>query len=356
MLLNFDPTKVTFQKVKIKRVTTALGGSVSVLDEAHFEKTGKEKFHKIDIPMSLARTFRMKYKVSQFMIPHEGCLMKYDGKVITIEKAVENRRTVEGIDGEAVEWAANMERNFHQIESLFTHDNWYFDGLYAYRFEEGIEQALEDGMKLDETGMFRGIKVQAYHLTYLNFVAPLLENRYCVAMIVNDDTYSISAPIWKNMDPQTAMTNDPGDDGDEKGKLISSFNGIDKHVAINLNFALRAAKELADEFGYESVQPLQLPQTMVRLNTVNLPRLPKEVKATTEIGLKFTHGLAWLLGLQYHAKTPQQFHVLRQLIKYLMTKGFFWKDKVNKTKLVREDVENIPLFKVEGNVLTQIGV
>lgn len=356
MLLTFDPTKVRFQKVKIKRVTTALGGSVSILDEAHFDKTGKERFHKIDIPMSLARMFKVKYKITQFMIPHEGVLMWYDDKVITIEKAIENVRTIEDFEGNRVVWTSNTERHYNQIQPLLTSTDWYFDGLYAYRFENGIKQALKEGTVLDDNGMFRGVKVIAYHLTYLNFVSPLLENRSCVAMVIDDNTYSISAPIWKSLDAKAALTNDDGgdDEGNEKLSLISSFKGIDKSVSINLNFALRAAKDLADQFGYESIQPLQLPQMMIKLNTVNLPRMPKEVKKTTDIGLNFTHGLAWLLGLQHKAKTPQQYHTIRQLTKYLMTKGFFWKEKTNKKNLVKAGVKNLPLFHVEGDLLTKV--
>ena len=349
MLLSFDPSQVRFQNVKIKRVTTALGGSISVLDEDHFEKTGKEKFHKIEIPMSLARMFKVKYKVQQFLVPHESMIMWYGDNVVSIEKAVENLRIKVDFDGVERKWTSNVERHY---KDLFNREfanplkDWYFDGLYVYHFSnDNLKELVAMSRVLDETGRFRAVDVSAIHLTYLNFKPAQTEKRSCVAVVIDDDTFSISAPIWKQFDEKARLVKSDDDEDGGKNSLISSFKGIDAQIAINLNFALRAAKDLANQFGYESIQPLQLPKMMVTLRTVNLPRLPKEVKSTTDIGLKFTHGLSWLLGLQYNATTPEQFHTIRQMVKYLMTKGFYWKEKTKKNRiLVDKNQKEVPLF------------
>lgn len=357
MLLAFDPKKVRFQNVKIKRVTTALGGSVSVLDEPHFEKTGKEVFHKIEIPLSLARMFKVKYKITQFMVPHEGVVMYYDDMVISIEKATKNERFFESFDGTTRKWESNCEIHFQDAyERFFENDpvDWFFDGLYAYNFAgEDLKGLVKRSKWLDSVGTFRAVEVAAVHFTYLNFKPAESSRRMCVAAVINDDVFSISAPIWKNLG-ETAKTNDI-DDEDGKTSLVSSFKGIDGQVAVNLNFALRAAKELANNFGYESIQPLQLPKMMIQMKTVNVPRLPKEVKSTTDIGLKFTHGLSWLLGLQYNATTPDQILVIRQMIKYLMTKGYFWKEKTKKARiLVDQSITEIPLMTIQNPVDIQL--
>ena len=352
MLIAFDPSKVRFQNVKIKRVTTALGGSISILDEEQFAKTGKEKFHKIEIPMSLARMFQVKHKVSQFMVPHESVLMWYDNIVISLEKAVENAREQVSFDGVTRKWISNLE---HHYKTLFDDEfanptkDWYFDGLYAYNFQNNnLAEVVAHARRLDETGAFRAVDVQAVHLTHLHFKPAEYTKRSCVAFVIDKDTFSVSAPIWKQFDEKVRLTKTEDDEDGGKESLISSFKGIDSQIAINVNFALRAAKELAEQFGYESIQPLQLPKMMVQLKTVNLPRLPKEVKATVDIGLKFTHGLAWLLGLQYSATTPEQILTIRALIKYLMTKGYYWKAKTKKACILHDKTNsNVPLFSVE---------
>jgi hypothetical protein len=352
MLIKFDPTKVRFQNVKIKRVTTALGGSMSVLDEAHFEKTGKEVFHKVNIPMSLARMFKVKYKITQFMVPHEGVIMYYDDMVISIEKATTNERFAESFDGVIRKWTSNCETYYADASQQYFKDNpvdWYFDGLYVYNFHgEDLKGLVKRSKWLDAHGKFRAIPVQSLHFTHLNFKPTEERTRMCVAAVVSDDVFSVSAPIWTSLGEKATRTADVDDDDGGKTSLISSFKGIDTHVAVNLNFALRAARELADQFGYEAIQPLQLPKMMIQLKTVNVPRLPKEVKSTTDIGLKFTHGLSWLLGLQYNATDPKQLLVIRQMIKYLMTKGYFWKEKTKKSRiLVNESLPEIPLLSLE---------
>lgn len=350
MLLAFDPSKVRFQNVKIKRVSAALGGSINILDEAHFDKTGKEKFNKIDIPLSLARMFKVKYKITQFMVPHEGVIMWYDDKVVTIEKAIENARIQKSFDGVDRKWVSNTEHHYGQMfDKHFKNPltDWFFDGLYIYNFHnQDLKGLVKRSAHLDEHGAFRSVEVQAIHLTYLNFKPAAEETRSCVAAVISDDVFSISAPIWKQFNKKSrAVKTTDDDDVDGKTSLISAFKGIDSQVAVNLNFALNAAKLLAEQFGYESIQPLQLPTMMVQLKTVNLPRLPKEVKSTTDIGLKFTHGLSWLLGLQYNAKTPEQYHTVRQMIKYLMTKGYFWKEKTKANRiLINKQISDVPVI------------
>ena len=353
-MLKFDHSKVRFQNVKIKRVSAALGGGISILDEDHHAKTGKEKFHKIDIPLSLARMFKVKYKVTQFMVPHEGIIMWYDNKVVTLEKAPTNERFKPDFDGILQKWVSNCEFNYQDMYEEHIKDgliDWFFDGLYAYNFHgESLKSLVSRGTKLDETGVFRSVDAQAIHMTYLNFKPAATEKRSCVAVAVDADTFSVSAPIWKAIEQKAssrAVKTTDDDDIDGKSSLISSFHGIDPKLAVNLNFALRAAKELADQFGYDSIQPLHLPKMMIHLRTVNLPRLPKEVKSTTDIGLKFTHGLSWLLGLQYQSTTPEQFYTIRQLIKYLMTKGYYWKDKTKQGRiLVDKTKPTVPLIPV----------
>lgn len=348
-MLSFDPCKVRFENVKLKRVTTALGGSVSVLDEAHFAKTGKEKFTRIDIPMAVARMFKVKHKVTQFMMPFEGVLMYYDDKVVAIEKAIENLREKPGIDGVVRRWVSNCERHFNAVTDQYISDKqqWYFDGIYAYRFPVDQPSSIAAGVYLDDNGSFRSIEVQAVQLANLPFDAPKLENRTCVAFVADKTNFAISAPIWKTLDPKARISKSKGEDGDNE-TIISSFKGADNQIAVNVNFALFAAKQIAEQFGYEAIQPLQLPKLMVQLKTVNMPRLPKEVKQTTDIGLKLTHALAWLLGLQKIARTSEQFYAIRQMVKYLMTKGYYWKEKTTKARIFAAPNVNVPLMHLSA--------
>lgn len=330
MLLPFDVSKVTFENVYIKRVSQALGGSVSILDVEHYKKTGEEVFHRVDIPLQIARMFKIKYKVNSYLIPRLGQVMKYDGKVVAIERNADPSRK---IDVDTMEWRSNMQDNF---DSLRFDGDWYFDGLYAYQFKKEPLELVQEGQHLEPSGRFRKVPVDSVYLSYLNFNQPTKTTRYCVAFYVSDDIYSISAPIWLNLG-EAGRTNDSEFDGGGSGSMLASFDGADDTLGVNLNFALKAATVLSELFGYETIEPLQIPYLMVRLNTINLPNMPKEVKQRTDIGMPITSAFAWILGLLHKAETPEQFHGLRQLTKYLTTKGFFWKNKQGVAMYVKED-------------------
>jgi hypothetical protein len=119
-------------------------------------------------------------------------------------------------------------------------------------------------------------------------------------------------------------------------------------MAVSLNFALAAGVELSEVFGYESIQPLQLPKLMVQLKTVNLPKLPKEIKATFNIGMTFTQTFAWLLGFAKQADTLAQEEAVRRLLKYLTSKGIYRKDSLKNDKIYQGGVvTEVPMLTLD---------
>lgn len=364
MLHQFDPSKVTFRRVKLKSVSTALGGSLTILNEEESAAKGKEVFNRVSIPMALARMFQVKYKVSKFFKPHEGALMMYDGKIIGIEKAVFDMRKVEGAFGER-EWFIVMEKYFKTIlENQINPEEkqWYFDGAYVYGFFKEIpngdqaprrvpctiEEAIASGERLNERGNFRSVRVEAVHMNYLAFMAPLTETRLCIAYVANNGEFAITPPIWKQLGSNmTAGGRGKKEDNEDSG-LASSFDDVDRTMAVSLNFALAAGKELAQVFGYNVIEPLQLPKLMVQLKTVNLPKMPKEIKATFDIGMTFTQAFAWLIGLLAKTETLDDEASVRRLMKYLTTKGIFRRDSL-KNERIFHDVESatVPMLSLE---------
>ncbi len=350
MLTKFDASLITFERVKIKSVSTALGGSVTILDEVNSAAKGKEIFHRIDVPMAIARMFQVKYKMSKFFHPHEGALMRYDGKVIAIEKSVFNHRSVEGVFGDR-DWLINMEKNLATVLKDHITDSihqWYFDGSYVYRFmQDSVKTAVDAGESLDKDNRFRAVSVESIHMNYLSFSAPSSEKRICIAYVASNGEFAITAPIWKTLGSKMGTTTSRKGVEESVG-LASNFNEVDNKMGVTLNFALAAGNELADSFGYNVIEPLQLPKLMVQLKTVNLPKLPKEIKATFEIGLSFTQTFAWLLGLSKIANTRDQEESVRRLMKYLTSKGIFRKDSLNQDKIyVSGTTEMVPMVTIE---------
>jgi len=376
MLITFDPSKITFQKVKFKRITAALGGYVSVLDEDDFAKTGKETFHKHDCPVAVARAFTAKQGSGQFMRPTEGCITFYDGRVVALELAsrtFKNERMTMGLNGEMREWLTQSEANF-RTKRLPEMDNgsWYFDGVYAYAFNNtDLVQVVKDAPLLSSDGRFRDVRCQAFNLTKLSAGGEALsekhkqksiddmlaiEERSCLGFVF-DDKFVISPPIWKELQGLHSRKTDGKDIDESEGGVFdttASLSSMDNQLFVNLQFALAAGKEIAEAFGYAAIAPLQYPKLMIQLKTVNLPNVVKEVKATHDIGMQFTHGLAWLLGLLYRADNIKQMNAIRRMLKYLTSKGVYRKASLETENIRKEEskgVELPPLFSFDDALL-----
>ena len=59
------------------------------------------------------------------------------------------------------------------------------------------------------------------------------------------------------------------------------------------------------------------------MKTVNLPNVDKAVKETYNVGLKFTHSVAWLMGLMDRITDFTDYMSMRSVLVYLSTKGIF---------------------------------
>jgi hypothetical protein len=71
-----------------------------------------------------------------------------------------------------------------------------------------------------------------------------------------------------------------------------------------------------------------------------------EIKNTLGINLEFTHAVAWLMGLSTRINTLDSYIVLRTLLKYLTTKGVFFKATFNNSAIFRDNitVKDVPLY------------
>lgn len=320
----FDPLSVSTQVVMLKSVTTALGGSISVLDE-QLSTDSNEVTKRIEVFFSVARDFIQRHdKVTQYLVPIAVNLVMYQDIIITMERIPDNSINI-------ADWTPISKLVANQIVDKLSIDSsdWYFDGRYIYKFEiNDLVAALQAAVCLTDNCMFRTIGVQCLDTMKFHNSKISLDPRACIAFMLDEENFSISPPIWKSTTGigQGHLQNDEdADDRDGKGQvgaLSGQFDSIDAKLCVNLEFALRAAKEIGKIFGYEKIEPLQLPQLMVDLKTINLPSLSSAVKQTYAINMSFTQALAWILGLI--SRAPDDINTvikMRQVIKHLTSRG-----------------------------------
>ncbi|RWZ87304.1 MAG: hypothetical protein EO766_12325 [Hydrotalea sp. AMD] len=354
-MIHYDPSRITVEIVRLKSVTTALGGSISVLDEEN-SSYRKEVTKRIKCPLSVARAFIQKHKkTTKYLIPVITAIVKYDDIVLTLERhplGTFGEMESLGFDGEMKKWQPDSELNLDRyINPLIFKPTreWFFDGRYIYSFNSlDIDKEIANAQHLTEDGQFRKLicmSIDTQELANADKITPT--ERTCVTFVSNTGQYSISPPIWKDL--STVGANKLEDDESNPSINMYSFNKIDEQMSVNLNFALAAGRSIGSMFGYNFVEPLQLPRLMIDLHTVNLPNVPKQIRATYDIGIRFTHAMAWLLGLLRNADNLDNYIMMRSLMKYLTQKGVYRNTAFKAQNVFQEghSVQTVPLKSVD---------
>lgn len=326
-MIKYDPSLMTIELVRIKSLSLALGGSITIIDEEKSDDT-KEVTKRIESPIAPTRAFIQKHKKNtKYLIPVWTAIVRYDNKICALERhplGTFGDVETEGLDGTMRVWEPdsqlNLDRYIHPLVNK-PGKEWFFDGRYIYSFtNDNIDSIVRQAPYLSQSGNFRKINVMSIDtqkVMYADELQPV--ERTCVAYVSSTGEYSITPPIWKNLDSVggTKITED------ESTKMGFNFDSLNEYMAVNLNFALNAGKQIGEMFGYDRIEPLQLPRLMIDLHTVNLPNIPKQIKSTYDIGMSFSNTFAWLLGLLREADTLESYIMMRSIMKYLTQKGIY---------------------------------
>lgn len=357
-MIPFDIEKMYVEHVRLKNVTTALGGSISILD-AERSTDKKEVFKRIPVPFAVARSFIKEHEVSKYFKPVLTAVTFYDGRIVALE-----RHPLGGLGEEITEglfgvkhWFSESEKNLdNMILPLTSHGEWFIDGTLLYTVPSS---SIANAEWLTSDGKFRSINAEAIKLAEMGSKEIDTIDRVCLQYISSNGAMGITSPLWKKLGKIGSKQLDRVDtDDSDDGAVINEdefqFDRVDEHLAVNLSFALKAGTEIAEIFGYDSIEPLQLDKLMVQLKTVNLPKVPKAVKQTFDIGLSFTHTVAWLIGLTQRVETLESYMVLRSLLKHLTSKGVYRKNAFDPNTVYRQGMtaENVPLKTVDEAVTT----
>ena len=366
-MIKFDINKVRVETYYVKSLTTALGGAIRIVDE-EVSTDEREVYHRLPVPMAVVRAFKKRYDTVKYLRPCLIAVTYYEDRVIALERHpagcmgereyIHTRRAAKnGVDAitEKRIWTSVSERNIEKVLRPFIekHGDWYFDGRYMFSFGKTVhgkyftaEEAVHIGDFLTQDGRFRCVDVNAiglHEISNSEKFRNLTHDRTCLAYVAKNGVFSISPPIWKNA-RQVGEAKIKGTHKEATNREMN-FDRVDQFCAVNLSFALKAAKDLSKEFGFEAIEPLNLPHLMVQLNTVNLPRVASEVKDTFDSGLKFTHALAWMLGFARRCEDLDTYARIRGLIKHLTSNGLYFRQIFDPKNIFKEghDLDSIPL-------------
>ncbi len=348
-MIKFDITRIETKNVYLKMLSRSSGGTMRILDVAN-STTDNEQFINLPIPTHVVDSFK-KNHMTKFIKPILTSVCYYDGIVVALQTHPDGnlgQEKVETLFGTRY-WESTIAKNVSSTLADVTNvGDWYIDGCVIYQFNKDKKPTM-----LSKDGKFQALEVVAYRLTDLAFRTIDSSPRMCIAFIAASGQNIISPPVWRTLNTVGAKKmEEVGSDDDAivLGMDEHTFDKIDRVLAPNLNFALHASKVLIENFGYDSIEPLRLDDLMVNLKTVNLPKIDKSIKNTHEIGLKFTHAMAWLIGLGAREMTLQSSTALRSMLRYITTRGIVHKHALAKDSVFRKDMDmsSVPLMTLDG--------
>lgn len=324
-MIKFSHSNLRTEIVKLKSVTTALGGAIRVLDEKASKKKKKEVYARIPVSQTLIRQFVKTYKASKYIRPIETALVFYRNNVVAIERGPIGAHILKDQDANW-KWVPDCYTNINQLMAKTLSGAWYTDGRQVYQTPTTAAAVKREGKNLNTDSSFYSVSVEAISLSTLNDPTHRMPTTMAasIAFMSKSGSVAVSAPVFKT-DSNLGML-------ESKDKRYP-LDEADAIHAVSLNFILYAGKTLSETFGYEILDVLQLPKLMVQLKTVNLPRLSKEVKETVDSQIPFTIALAWLIGLGERCKTIDQYAIVRSALKYLISKGTFERSKLMLDKI-----------------------
>lgn len=350
-MIPFDINKLVVDHIWLKRVTTSSGGRVTVVDEDASDQDN-EVYKQIPSDWSIVRRFAKVNESSQFFNPVLCAVAYYDNKMIALEKnflgSVASDEMDMG-DGSITKWKSQIEKNAELIENVTAHGEWFIDGFSIYKFNGSYEEPLS------HDGRFASVPVDSYKLISMdNRTFAIIESKVCLKYTTVDGSQTaMSPPIWKLL--SNVGHSELKKNGEDAGvqfvteELKYQFDKVDNFLALNVDFALKAARELSSVFGYEVIEPLNLDYLMTELGTVNLPTVDKSIRQTFDIGIQFTHCFAWLMGLIHRTDTLEGYMAVRGVLKYMTGIGIYRKKAFEPESIYKngQDASAIPLMSID---------
>lgn len=338
----FNPTHLTFSKLNVKSITTALSGALRTTIEGFDNPKG----FRMAVPFHLARAFIKREKGGDYLVPKLSEVILYEGVPVALESFPYSAYVNDPYEDVKVIMAKWVSRTRRAIDGkilpyLADTDllNWYIDGYVVYGLPDKSHW-VEDSVPLNKDGTFRRMRVPVFKISEIadgaiaiNEVSNLLIERDCLVFNAPDNNVYITPPLWTNLGQIGSKKLDSTSTDQVDTEL---FDYIDDQLHVNIAFALEVAQKITDIFGYEVAEPLQLPELIIEYRTINLQKLPKEVKQTAPCGISFTHVLAWLFGVFKDPDNLEMMLTFRSILKVLTTRGLQVGDVMSDSQIFKE--------------------
>lgn len=307
-------------KSKLKHVSASRGGYAVVPSP-----TEVGKFVIIKISKSAAKHFKSKYY--RILPEIEYNLISYNNVVVAI--------TAHDVTG-----------HLSSLKNMKNDIDYKFDGerLYYYNFENTGDLTHDGFLKW----------VQCYSISITKFFT--ISVAVSEVLSINFDGFSIAVYVTVNGE-KTITT--PIKSSLDRWTMNEKLEDISINKAVNLQFILSAANIVSEIFDFETIEPLNIPDLMCRLETVNIQYLDTAVKMTVDTGHSIINIVSWIMGLIYRCDREKQIgdkKIISDLITKLFTTGQYLRQSISSENIFQNgfNSNNIPKINIDEIDLNEI--
>ena len=265
------------------------------------------------LPVSVARLMRIKlHNVTKFIEDYPCCLAFVGDRIVAMDVAVGKDLKMYQEFGE---WISMLDKRQSLIDQL--DDSWMWDGQYAYRCVGEVRQIGDSNLGTIECRAFNMYRLSEEKTDVIEHLSAM-----CYRNPVTGEWVKTS-PVTRNSGGFIQVTGDVSK-FNRNDQFIDSSEGLEKLdqlVFVNIRFVNYASRALSARFGFESIEPLGLPLLMIEHRTFNVGGLDLSVQMSSPAPIRFTHAVAWLIGLFTKVETLEDMIAIKQAFKMLLTKG-----------------------------------
>ncbi len=380
-MIKFDPAKVTFEYVYIRKI---FKNFVEVICDNNGNKYESEnvsfkrlKDGSVQIPIHY-KVYALYLKRNSLLhfdekVGKKACILFYDGKVLTIdvyrksyfEKNIETQEkwtsANEGvvsiitdmlkvndtayIDGESIFFLDKLK----PIIRLKTNIFWYQPVRYIELSKMGIKKVNSELLSKIED------KEEKEKNSYI-----ILKDGYTLAFKPNIIGTNISeeiivySPVFGNEITKSKQKSKRAEDLNKPFSQNSFFSQINKIEdttnpnIMNLDFVLKAAKVIGNHYSFEDTDFLDIPKIILETGILNLKYdISRESRSKYPVAIKPFEGLAYIYRYLYMEKDLNVYRDLVSLFNFTIKYGFVSKKETTELFIDGKSQEDIKTFNLK---------
>ena len=242
-------------------------------------------------------------------------LVVYDDIVLSFELLDRDHK-----DGELT----NSERNVHLIHQNYRNDKtWYFDSVKFYQLDGLIKPS--DNFVSEQTCNL----IDPVHLTYSTFDVV----KSSVFVITHKGNVLVcSTPFTKSY-------------------KFAKYHSIlldseQEQYYLNLTTLLAICDTVSKLYGQEEIEKFDIPQYMIRHQTINICRLSVYIKDNSSTYVKPVEAISYVMSLLYREDNHDSIVKLSKLLKMIVRTGFIDINSNDVSRVYKSGTTDIPLIEM----------